>query len=129
MRKFTTQIVDAIRAKELVEELIINDLPVLEQFELYLTGTTYLTEVRSLLTYIEHFANGGNIGKKCKILKGGNKKVTEYEFISKHLRLYGIQMPGKKLIIYGGIKRQADSSDNITAFRLICYEYLDTLNL
>ena len=65
-------------------------------------------------------------GKKLKYLKG-NKGATELEFISKHLRIYAIQLPNKKLIIYGGFKKASDSSDNIAVFRRIKLEYLQSL--
>jgi hypothetical protein len=127
MHKFTTEIVEEIKAKEIVEQLVINNIKVLEQFEKDLSGTTYSTELRSLLLYIQHLANGGSVGKKTKIIKGNKDSVMEYEFISKHLRVYAIQQPNKKIIIYGGVKRLADSSDNIAAFRLVKKEYLDFL--
>jgi hypothetical protein len=53
--------------------------------------------------------------------------VTEYEFISKHLRIYAIQQSGKKIVIYGGVKARADSSDNIAIFRSIKSEFLQFL--
>lgn len=52
----------------------------------------------------------------------------EYEFISKHLRIYAIQQPGRKLIVFGGKKKDADSSDNIKKFRLVKSKYIDFLN-
>jgi hypothetical protein len=58
-----------------------------------------------------------------KYLRGGDG-ATEFEFISKHLKIYAIQRPARKLIIYGGIKKAADSGDNIEMFRAIKKEYL-----
>ncbi len=129
MSKFATIIVEEIKAREVVEQLLINGIGQLEVFENKLTGTTYMSEYRSLLAFIQHFANGGIPGRKVKYLRGVKDGVTEYEFIgSKHLRIYAIQQPGKKIILFGGIKKMPDSSDNIAAFRAIKREYLNSAN-
>jgi hypothetical protein len=127
MIKFVTRVVKEIKAIEIVEQLVINGIGQLDLLEQSLTGTTYGGEFEGLLAYIQHFANGGNPGKKVKYLKG-NKGATEFEFISKHLRVYAIQQPGKKIILYGGFKKAADSSDNIARFRLIKKEFTEFLN-
>lgn len=122
MSRFDTRKVESVRAKELVEELVIDGVPQLYKFEKSLEGTTYKTELISLLSFVEHFANGGNPGKKVKYLRA-NKGSTEFEFISKHLRIYAVQHPEKKIIIFCGKKMKADSSDNIKAFRNLKAEY------
>src|SRR5258707_5790735 len=122
MSKFVTKVVEKIKALEVVEQLLINGVGQLDALEAALVGTTYGSEFIGLIAFIQHFANGGTPGKKVKYLKG-NDGATEYEFISKHLRIYAIQQPGKKIIIYGGFKKAADSSDNIAIFRSIKNEY------
>jgi len=77
-----------------------------------------------LLRYIQHHANGNSIGKKLEILKNPTKGGIEYEYKSKHLRIYAIQQPNKKIIIFGGVKHDADSLDNITPFRALKTRYL-----
>ena len=108
-------------------QLCIYGIGQLDLFERKLVGTTYSSEYKSLISFIQHFANGGDPGKKVKYLKG-NDGPTEFEFISKHLRIYAIQRPGRKLIIYAGLKKGSDSRDNIVVFRSIKNEYLNTLN-
>lgn len=127
MSKFVTKIVEEIKAREVVEQLFINGIGQLDLFENNLKGTTYICEFISLLAFIQHFANGGNPGKKVKYLKGVQDGVTEYEFISKHLRIYAIQQPGKKIILFGGTKKAADSSDNISVFRSIKVQFINSL--
>jgi len=127
MIKFVIRVVEEIKAKELVMQLCIYGIGQLDLFEKQLVGTTYRSEYKSLILFIQHFANGGEPGKKVKYLKG-NDGPTEFEFISKHLRIYAIQRPGRKLIIYGGIKKASDSHDNISIFRAIKKEYLSSLN-
>jgi hypothetical protein len=127
MTKFVIRVVEEIKARELVMQLCIYGIGQLALFEKQLVGTTYKSEYRSLILFIQHFANGGEPGKKVKYLKG-NDGPTEFEFISKHLRIYAIQRPGRKLIIYGGFKKASDSRDNIAVFRAIKKEYLSSLN-
>jgi hypothetical protein len=127
MSKFVTKVVEQIKAMEIVEQLFIDNIGQLDALENGLKGTTYAGEFVGLIAFIQHFANGGTPGKKVKYLKG-NDGATEFEFISKHLRIYAIQQPGKKIIVYGGFKKAADSKDNIAVFRAIKKEYFRFLN-
>jgi hypothetical protein len=127
MTKFVTKAVEQIKAREVVEQLFVHGKGQLDALEEALVGTTYKGEFIGLIAFIQHFANGGTPGKKVKYLRD-NEGCTEFEFISKHLRIYAIQRPGKKIIIYGGFKKAADSSDNIATFRAIKKEYLQSLN-
>ncbi len=127
MTKFAVRVVEEIKAREIVMQLCIHGVGQLDLFEKQLVGTTYRSEYKSLISFIQHFANGGDPGRKVKYLKG-NVGPTEFEFISKHLRIYAIQRPGRKLIIYGGVKKASDSRDNISVFRSIKTEYLNSLN-
>lgn len=127
MSKFETKRVEAIHAREEVEQLFIKGIGVLDEFYSSLKGTTYECEFDTMIRYIEHFANGNSVGKKMKYLKNTKDNIAEYEFISKHLRVYAIQQPGKKIILYSGFKKKADSSDNIYAFRLVKKDYLEFL--
>ena len=127
MNTFATRILEEIKAREVVEELSIRGAWQLDVLKERLIGTTYYGEYIGLIAFIQHFANGGNPGKKLKYLKGGDGDV-EFEFISKHLRIYAIQRPSKKIIIYGSIKKAADSHDNIAVFRSIKKEFVQFLN-
>lgn len=124
MPKFETKIIEEIKAKEIVEELYIDGVGQIELFENQLSGTTYKSELEDLLIFIQHFANGGTPGRKVKYLKNPTIGGTEFEFISKHIRLYAIQRPGKKIVLFGGTKKATDSSDNIKAFRLIKEKFI-----
>lgn len=127
MNTFATKPVESIKARQLVEELFINGEGQLAKFEDSLLGTTYEAELRTLLRYIEHFANGNSCGDRMLYLKGVPDGVTEYEFRTKHIRIYVIQQVGKKIIIYLGIKKKADSRDLIAAFRTVKIQYLEFL--
>ncbi|MEO6611489.1 MAG: hypothetical protein ABIT05_05130 [Chitinophagaceae bacterium] len=127
MAKFGTRIVEDIKGREPVEELVINGFGAFEILENELIGSTYINEMDSMKAYIQHLANGGNAGRRLKLIKGGRSGLTEYEFIGSHLRVYGIQQPGKKLIIFGGKKKKADSSDNIADFQNLLEQYQKSL--
>jgi len=124
MTNFVTIRAKSINAKELVEELLINDKGLLENFRAELKGTTFIKELPTIINYIQHFANGNSVGGRVKYLKNVKDGYTEYEFITKHLRIYAIQMPNKKIILFAGIKARHDSSDNISAFREVKKRYL-----
>ena len=70
MSKFVTKVVESIKAREIVEQLFIDDIGQLDLLEQSLTGTTYRGEFIGLIAFIQHFANGGQPGKKVKYLKG-----------------------------------------------------------
>jgi hypothetical protein len=127
MSRFATRKVEVIKARELVEELLIDDIGQLDLFQEELAGTTYKSELNSLLRYIEHFANGFSVGNRVTYLKGVTDNITEYEFRSKHLRIYAVQQPGSKLIMFGGTKKKADSSDNIALFRSVKRNFFASL--
>lgn len=125
MPKFATIRVEEINAKETVEQLVIDGVKQLEIFEFSLIGTTYLSEYRVLLKYIEHLANGNSLPEsKFRHLKGTKDGISEYEFKSKHLRVYTIQMPSKKLIVFLGFKNTQAS--DITAFRALKVKFLQS---
>ncbi len=129
MRNFTTENVEDIKGREVVEQLVINGKKAMDLFKEELEGTTYIKEFNRLPALVEHIANGGNFGKVCKVVKGYTRGVIEYEFITPNLRLFAIQEQNKKIIIFGGKKQKADSSDNIEKFRLLKHAYMDSLNL
>lgn len=128
MPNFTTRNIDLIKAKMPVEQLVVNGVGQLDDLEARLKGTMFLPEFKKLILQIQHVADGGKFGKFCKILKGG-ASGTEYEFSSDHLRIFVIPIPGKKLLVYGGKKHAADTSDLIAIFRRLKQQYLESLTL
>jgi len=127
MPKFTTERVEEIKAREIVDQLVIDDVPILDMLEKEISTTTFCNELNTIIRYIEHFADGNSVGSKMKYLHNPTKNITEFEFRSKHLRVYAIQLPNRKIIIYGGLKKMADSSDNIKSFRLLKTRYLESI--
>ena len=68
MSKFVTKLIEEIKAKEVVEQLFIQNIGQLDALELQLVGTTYKGEFIGLITFIQHIANGGS-REKVKISK------------------------------------------------------------
>jgi hypothetical protein len=99
MPKFATESIPLIKARENVEQLVIDGVKVWDEYKKSLTGTTYLSEYDSMIRYIEYAANGNSLPNIKMRKYGGNKDgVTEYEFKSKHLRVWAIQQPNKKIV-------------------------------
>jgi len=126
MHKFGTETISSIKAREPVEQLIVDDERVLNTYKKNLKGTTYFSEYNTMLKYIEHAANGNSLpNTKMRKYGGSNDGTTEYEFKSKHLRVWAIQLPNKKLIIFGGFKNSQD--DDEISFRSFKKQYLESL--
>jgi hypothetical protein len=127
MVRFATITVGEIKSKEIVEQLVINNVKQLSVFEQQLKGTTYGGEYRTILKYIEYVANGNSLPQtKFRHLQGVTDGITEYEFKGKHLRVYAIQLPSKKLIMFMGTKGNQDS--DIVSFRSLKRSFLYYLN-
>ena len=123
MAKFVTVRVEEINAKEVVEQLVIDDKKQLDVFQEALKGTTYLSEYKTILKYIEYLADGNTLPEaKFRHLKGVTDGITEYEFKSKHLRIYAIQFPLKKIVIFLGYKNTQDK--DIADFRSLKAEFI-----
>lgn len=61
---YTTIPLPLIKAREIVEQLFINDIGQLDLLEQSLAGTTYRGEFIGLIAFIQHIANGGEPGNK-----------------------------------------------------------------
>ena len=123
MRKFVTKKIDAIHSRELFEQLFIDDKGQLDEFLKSLSGTTYLSEYRTLLTSMEYFGDGNRLpDTKYKDLTPSKEIIKEHEFKSKHLRIYAIQLSGKKLVIIGGYKNT--QPQDIIRFRSLKEQFL-----
>lgn len=126
MSKFATENIPLIKARENVEQLVINGVRVLDAYRNDLTGTTYISEYESMIRYIEHAANGNSLPEnKMRKYGGNNDGVSEYEFKSKHLRVWAIQQPGKKIVILGGFKNSQSADER--SFRALKKQFLESL--
>ncbi len=76
-----------------------------------LSETTYQSELVTILAYMDKVANLHSLpDTKFKDITPKGETIREYEFKSKHLRVYAVQKPGGKVVVLGGFKvnQQAD---------------------
>lgn len=83
----------------------------------------YRSELRVLITWMQSDANLTHPPpNKLKELSGVSDGVKEYEYRSKHLRIYCIKTQNGKTIILGGLK--SNQTKDLRAFRALKNQYL-----
>ncbi|OOV25053.1 hypothetical protein BXU11_16005 [Flavobacterium sp. LM5] len=126
MSKFALKDIESINGKQTFNQLEVNGQKQLDKFEADLSDTTYISEFKTLLTYMEYVANNKTLPQtKFKDITPKKQQVKEYEFKSKHLRVYAIQQTNGKIIVLGGFKN--NQKDDINRFRSLKKQYLDSL--
>jgi hypothetical protein len=130
MERFTLKQIDEIEGKQIIYKMFIDGTCLFEQFENEIEDVgQYEEELASILAHIEDFSNQILLPKtKFRILNKGLKKdkIKEYEFKSKHLRVYGIKAPSGSIIILGGYK--TTQKKDISSLKRIKSEYIKTLS-
>ena len=126
MTKFTIERINAISCHQEFDQLVIAGTGQLDIFEKGLNNTTYQSEFKTLLAYMEYLGNNGSLPKtKFRDVTPKGEKVKEYEFKSKHLRIYAIQKTNGKIIILGGYKINQDK--DFSRFRSLKKQLLASL--
>ncbi|GAB3491587.1 hypothetical protein GCM10027341_04780 [Spirosoma knui] len=128
MSTFALRKVQAVNAKQELDELVIDEIGQLTLFEelLQKTDKRFLSEYRTLLTYMEYIANGNSLpDTKFRDVTPEGVVVKEYEFKSKHLRVYAIKKSNGKIIILGGFKTTQKA--DFKRFRSLKEQYLNSL--
>ena len=128
MPTFALKKVEAVEAEQEVDELVIDGIGQLSVFEQTLRGqhSQYVSELRTMLTYIEYIADGNSLpDTKLRDITPSGEKVKEYEFKSKHLRVYAIKKANGKLIMLGGLK--TTQKGDFKRFRSLKTQYLNSL--
>lgn len=124
MSKFALHNIETIKGKQLFFQLEINGVKQLDAFENKLVGTTYDGEFNTALALMDFVANNRTLPKtKFRDITPKKENVKEYEFKTKHLRIYAIHKPGGKIIVLGGFKNNQKSDINL--FRSIKKQYLN----
>lgn len=122
MHNFAIQKIEAINAKQDFDKLIVDGKSLLDEFEESLEEK-YKCEMNSIYYYMEEIANCRSLPiSKFRELKGGKGSIKEYEFKSKHLRVYAIKQSGGKLVVMCGYKNS--QKKDISKFRELKKEYL-----
>lgn len=126
MSKFALGSIDSINGKQTFNQLEVNGQKQLDNFESDLSDTTYVSEFKTLLAYMEYVANNKTLPQnKFKDITPKKQKIKEYEFKSKHLRIYAIQQTNGKIIVLCGFKN--NQKEDINKFRSLKKQYLDSL--
>ncbi|AUD01364.1 hypothetical protein [Spirosoma pollinicola] len=128
MSTFALRKVEVVKAKQELDELVIDGVGQLAAFEELLATKhkQYISELRTMLTYVEHAANGNTLpDTRFKDVTPTGVLIKEYEFKSKHLRLYAIKQLNGKVIVLGGLKTTQKS--DFKRFRSLKEQYLNSL--
>jgi len=125
---FALKRIKEIDSKQTIDKLIINDKCQFDEFEEnVLNEKKYQNEIGMIYTYLEYISNGKSLpAKHFKDITPDKEKVKEYEFKTKHLRIYTIKKKNGKIIILGGFKN--NQKKDINKFRAIKKRYLESLN-
>ena len=103
--KFAIRELEAVVGKQTFFELTEHGVGCLALFEQSLAGTTYESELRTIVAYMDLVANLRSLPEtKFKDITGPKETIREYEFKSKHLRVYAVQKTGGKVVVVAGFK-------------------------
>ncbi len=128
MAKYTLNPLEEIDGKQDIYKMQIDDRCLFDDFEEEIEYRgQYEDELYSIFSLIEDVANNKLLPKtKFRDITISKKEtVKEYEFKSKHLRVYAIKAPNGKIIIMGGYKNSQQK--DIKKFRKIKSNYINTL--
>lgn len=128
MSTFALRKVEAVNARQELDELVIDGVGQLESFERLIeeTDKRFLSEFRTMLSYMEYAANGNSLpDTRFKDVTPTGAAIKEYEFKSKHLRVYAIKQINGKIIILGGFKTTQKA--DFKRFRSLKEQYLKSL--
>ena len=131
MSKFALRKIEAIKGKQEFDKLIVDDMCPFDLFESGLEGQ-YRSELEGIYHIMQDVADLKLVpDTKFHFYDVGKNKnkdgVREFEFKSKHLRVYGITKPNGKIVITGGTKAKQKQEQNV--FRKLKLQYLASLRI
>ena len=125
MPTFAYKQITAVVGKQVFQKLVVDEVCQLDEFEAKLESQ-YKAELIGIYSTMNDVANLLSVPKtKFHFYDKAKGEYREFEFKSKHLRIYGITIPNGKLLIFGGTK--SNQRDDETKFRNIKKKYLDSL--
>ena len=124
MVKYTLERMEQIRGKQVFDKLVVDGVAPFDTFIERLEDN-YRSEVRTLYAIMDAVANLLSLPEtKFHPYSDGKDGVREYEFKTKHLRVYAIEQKGGKIIIIGGTK--ANQAKDQAEFRRLKKGYLES---
>lgn len=128
MSKFAIHKIETIKGNQLFWQLEIDGRKQLDSFEEELKDTTYLSEYKTILSYMDFVANNRTLPQtKFKDITPKKESIKEYEFKSKHLRIYAIHQKNGKVIIMCGFKNE--QKKDIARFRALKKQLISSLTI
>lgn len=125
MVEYTLVKMDLIRGKQVFEKLVVNGIAPFDEFISQLEEQ-YESEVKTLYSYMNLVSNLQSLpDTKFHPYSDGRDGFREYEFKTKHLRVYAIEKKGGKIVILGG-KKTNQSKDEVE-FRRLKKGYINSL--
>lgn len=125
MSTFATEDIEYIKGIQVFSKLIVDGKAPYDTFVDNLEEN-YKSELAAIEYYMEAVSQLKSLpDTKFRELKGYKDNVKEYEFKSKHLRIYAIQQKNGKIIVMGGYKNT--QKKDINAFRTLKKQYLNSL--
>lgn len=129
MPKFALKRIEAVRGKQEFSKLVVDDKCPFDEFENSLE-IQYKSELAGIYNNMQNVADLKPLPDTKfhfydKDKKKGKEGVREFEFKSKHLRVYGITKPNGKIVITGGTKTKQKQDQNV--FRKLKNQYLASL--
>lgn len=125
MAEYTLKRMDFIRGKQVFDKLVVDGVAPFDEFISQLEER-YRPEVRTLYKYMEIVANLRPLPEsKFHPYSDGKDGVREFEFKTKHLRVYVIEEVGGKIVILGG--KKANQNKDQVKFRRLKKGYIDSL--
>ncbi len=124
MRNFAVQKIEIIKGKIVFNKLIVDGVSLLDEF-INSLEEQYKCEMDSIYLYMEEVANLRSLPEtKFRELNDVKGDIKEYEFKSKHLRVYAIKQPNCKLIVLCGYKNS--QKRDIIKFRSLKTRYISS---
>ena len=125
MEGFELRRLDIIVGKQSFSKLIVDGRDLLNEFELTLEER-YRSEMRTIYAWMQMVADLNPVpGTVYHPLSDGKDRFREYEFKSKHLRVYTIAAPDGKIIVLGGKKNR--QRQDIRRFRELKKQFIKYL--
>lgn len=128
MTRYTLKTIDAIEGKQTFYKLEINGECQFDEYEEDIRNSgQYIEELESIYANMEDIANNKLLPRtKFKdITLNSRDNLKEYEFKSKHLRIYAMKGENGKVIVLGGTKNA--QKKEIKRFRSIKKDYKETM--
>lgn len=114
---------EQVRGKQVFHKLVVDGV---SPFDTFVSGIEqqYESELDAIMNYMDQVANLKSVpSTKFHPYSDGKDGCREFEFKSKHLRVYSIECPNGEIVITGGTK--ANQSDDQITFRRLKNQFVE----